>query len=653
VFSGEVGTIMFVGQVPVQAFAARTATFANHLPNSNNPKGGGLFIRYPDGILRNLTQEAGFTNVAVREPTVHWDGNKALFSMVTQSNNRWQIYEITGFGRNESPSITLVPNQPNYNNVSPFYGSDDRVLFTSDRPITNMSHHYPPLDEYESSPTVVAIYSLNRGNGNLFVVQHSPSGSFSPFVDSFGRILFIKWDHLIRDQQVYPNGQFQPVTYADESANSPRVTGNDASLEAEVFPEPRFKIGNNMQTPYGTMNEHNFNHFMPWEVNQDGTGELSLNHIGRHELGLSYTHQLFNGDGNLTYNGAPSSVAANNYHVSAPGGMFHMKEDPLTPGRYYFTRAPEFGTASGGDILSLESGVPGVSPEKMVVRAITRVSSVGYARDPLPMSDGRLLASVTTQKGESVQANGAPFRLAVLTASGQQYAVSGLLTNGIPHGNGYLWEIEAVEVTPRSRPPLRTMESVPTIERNVFTQKGVNINQLQSWMAARNLALIVIRDVTSRDRADRQQPFNLRVPGGVSKTPRPGTVYDVSFLQIFQAEYLRGYQMGNMQGRRPLARPIPGNLPAISHNGPEGSVIVATDGSVAAFVPARRALTWQLTDTEGVGIVRERNWVSFQPGEIRSCTSCHGVNDRDQTGQGAPQNQPQALGLLLDYWKQL
>jgi hypothetical protein len=28
-----------------------------------------------------------------------------------------------------------VPNQPaSYNNVSPFYGTDDRILFTSDRP---------------------------------------------------------------------------------------------------------------------------------------------------------------------------------------------------------------------------------------------------------------------------------------------------------------------------------------------------------------------------------------------------------------------------------------------------------------------------------------------------------------------------------------
>ena len=108
-------------------------------------------------------------------------------------------------------------------------------------------------------------------------------------------------------------------------------------------------------------------------------------------------------------------------------------------------------------------------------------------------------------------------------------------------------------------------------------------------------------------------------------------------------------------GRRVLAQPlhmaaaIAANPP--NPNGPAGSVVVAADGSVAAFVPASRAMTWQLTDDAGVGVVRERNWISFQPGEIRVCGSCHGLSEKDQAGQLAPTNQPQALLQLLTYWK--
>ena len=62
-------------------------------------------------------------------------------------------------------------------------------------------------------------------------------------------------------------------------------------------------------------------------------------------------------------------------------------------------------------------------------------------------------------------------------------------------------------------------------------------------------------------------------------------------------------------------------------------------------------MTWQLTDTNGVGVVRERYWLTFASGEIRTCTSCHGINETDQDNQLAPTNTPLALVELLKYWK--
>ena len=111
-------------------------------------------------------------------------------------------------------------------------------------------------------------------------------------------------------------------------------------------------------------------------------------------------------------------------------------------------------------------------------------------------------------------------------------------------------------------------------------------------LRTRGLALVVSRDVTVRDAADKQQPFNLRVAG--STASRPGKVYDVSYMQFFQADQLRG--IGGTEsprdGRRVLARTMhdPGvkNPPA---TGPAGSVEIAADGSMAALVPARRAMS--------------------------------------------------------------
>ncbi len=62
-------------------------------------------------------------------------------------------------------------------------------------------------------------------------------------------------------------------------------------------------------------------------------------------------------------------------------------------------------------------------------------------------------------------------------------------------------------------------------------------------------------------------------------------------------------------------------------------------------------MTWQLTAPDGAPVVRERNWVSFAPGEIRVCASCHGVNTADQAGSAPPENPPEALRTLLEEWK--
>jgi hypothetical protein len=64
-------------------------------------------------------------------------------------------------------------------------------------------------------------------------------------------------------------------------------------------------------------------------------------------------------------------------------------------------------------------------------------------------------------------------------------------------------------------------------------------------------------------------------------------------------------------------------------------------------------MSWQLTDAAGTPVVRERYWITFQPGEVRVCTSCHGLNEKDQAGQPTPINPPQALLRLLERWKGL
>jgi len=169
--------------------------------------------------------------------------------------------------------------------------------------------------------------------------------------------------------------------------------------------------------------------------------------------------------------------------------------------------------------------------------------------------------------------------------------------------------------------------------------------------------VVVSRDVTVRDAADKQQPFKLRVANGAAaKTPQSeanGQTYDVAFLQFFQGDQVRGTggTSSPRAGRRVLARTMHDPAAKNPASPIAGSVKIAADGSAAALVPAQRAMSWQTTDAHGTPVVRERYWLTFQPGEVRVCNSCHGVNSQDQLGRSGPQNSPEALRALLRVWK--
>src|SRR5262249_11081080 len=82
---------------------------------------------------------------------------------------------------------------------------------------------------YEEQSTVTGLWSLDSGTGDLFMINHTPSGAFSPLIDKAGRIIFVRWDHLQRDQQADTDYESGTITYgafnwSDESPASVPTT---------------------------------------------------------------------------------------------------------------------------------------------------------------------------------------------------------------------------------------------------------------------------------------------------------------------------------------------------------------------------------------------------------------------------------------------
>src|SRR5258706_144708 len=377
-----------------------------------------------NGGLMNLTRKANFgTNgsqdgigIGVRDPAIHWTGGRAIFSMVVGAPTNasdstpffWQLYEVTNLvsiiaDTNIIPAIVRVQNQPtNYNNVSPCYATDDRIIFMTDRPPNGSAYLYPPLEEYKGNPTVTGTWSLDPGTGDLRLLNHTPSGAFNPIVDSFGRIIETRWDHLVQDSNATDdrlaratNGSFNFLSESINAATSTNIL--------EDFPEPRNFDGAGLAALQVHRNAFNF--FFPWMLPESGGAEELLNHVGRHEISANALNSFTN-DPNLisfTNSSARASFGIESLNTNFLINFFQITEDPRNPGTYFGVDAPDFspngGTHTAGRIIAL-TGPPTLNPTNMVVLNITS-TNFGNAiapvvfRNPLPMSDGTLIAAST------------------------------------------------------------------------------------------------------------------------------------------------------------------------------------------------------------------------------------------------------------------
>jgi len=246
-------------------------------------------------------------------------------------NYTWQLYEITNLTQvvaGQPPTIQKVPNQPPFNNFEPNYLSDGSIVFVSDRPRNGATALYPIFDEYRAQPANSGLWKLEPATGKLTLLENTPSGSFGPIVDSFGRIVFSRWDHLNQDLNndpaTTPPPPVTPFDYVSESANA---TTGAAALE--LYPEPIHAVGGS------NLNGFEINQFFPWTVNQDGSDEEILNHLGRHELKSTFSKNFTNDANLLTFNAATSGRTSGrafaSFRLAFSGATWPPRREPAIP----------------------------------------------------------------------------------------------------------------------------------------------------------------------------------------------------------------------------------------------------------------------------------------------------------------------------------
>jgi hypothetical protein len=276
----------------------------------------------------------------------------------------------------------------------------------------------------------------------------------------------------------------------------------------------------------------------------------------------------------------------NQYSVA---NLFQLAEDPLHPGRYYATNGPEFRTHASGQIVRFDAP-PSRNPDQISVTSITHPDTasyddapsaqhIGLTRDPAPLSDGALVAAhtSTTLQDANIGTPEAPqsryaFRLKAFAPNGQYFTPHTTLTNGITetisfwspdnlitYTNVVMWELQPKEIKATTRPTATRESPLPQPESQILSEEGVTPQALRDFLLENDLALIISRNITSRDKQDHQQPTNLKVANSSTRnTPHEGHIYEVARLQIFQGDLIRGY--GGLSeptpGRRVIAQPL-------------------------------------------------------------------------------------------------
>ncbi|HIJ69914.1 MAG TPA: hypothetical protein HPP87_00960 [Planctomycetes bacterium] len=175
----------------------------------------------PGAALKVLDPATGTTETIVetaegiiRNPCVHFDGNRILFSMSRNQNEYFNIYEIDS--ASPKKKVRQITNASDVSDVDPVYLPDDSILFTSCRDLK-----YVPCD----TQMVPHLFRMDLDGANIHQITRSTAHENQISLMPDGRILYSRWDYVDRN---FSDGHCFWVTNPD-GTNPALIWGNNTT----------------------------------------------------------------------------------------------------------------------------------------------------------------------------------------------------------------------------------------------------------------------------------------------------------------------------------------------------------------------------------------------------------------------------------------
>ncbi len=160
----------------------------------------------------------------VRDPQVHYDGKKILFSYRKGGDSHYHLYEI-GVDGTGLQCLTSGP----FDDIEPTYLPDGGIMFCSSRARRVVNCWRTP---------VATLHRCESDGSGLRMVSSNIEHDNTPWVLPDGRVLYMRWEYVDRNQLAYhhlwtanPDGTGQMVYYGN-------LHPGTSWLNAEPHPTP-------------------------------------------------------------------------------------------------------------------------------------------------------------------------------------------------------------------------------------------------------------------------------------------------------------------------------------------------------------------------------------------------------------------------------
>lgn len=125
----------------------------------------------------------------MRDPAVHYDGQRILFSYRKGGTTTYHLYEINTDGRN----LRQLTDGPD-NDIEPVYTPDGGIIFCSSR-----CHRFVPCWRTQ----VATLYRCDGDGRNIRMLSNNAEQENTPWMLPDGRVLYMRWEYVDRHQMLY------------------------------------------------------------------------------------------------------------------------------------------------------------------------------------------------------------------------------------------------------------------------------------------------------------------------------------------------------------------------------------------------------------------------------------------------------------------